>query len=156
MNIVVFLCSYPLMCTLVSLERTPVLFWSERSTDVTVMRAQCSVAHFDADRNAQRNRRVCVLVSCISSSAFHCFAPRNYDHLFTRSLHSPSPLQTHAAVHQVRSGHRVWWHAFWPDGGFLTYEYTVRSGADKWNTTACDSLPEQPSYRASDLTHARS
>ena len=32
---------------------------------------------------------------------------------------------THAAMHQVRSGHRLWWHSFWPDGGFLTYEYTV-------------------------------
>ena len=25
----------------------------------------------------------------------------------------------------VRVAHRVWWHSFWPAGGFVTYEYTV-------------------------------
>ena len=30
-----------------------------------------------------------------------------------------------AGVERVRAAHRVWWHAFWPAGGFVTYEYTV-------------------------------
>jgi hypothetical protein len=30
-----------------------------------------------------------------------------------------------AGIERVRTAHRAWWHAFWPAGGFLTYEYTV-------------------------------
>jgi|EP01049_Picozoa_sp_SAG25_P004511 hypothetical protein len=31
----------------------------------------------------------------------------------------------HHGVSSLRDAHRAWWHAFWPAGGFVTYEYTV-------------------------------
>ena len=30
-----------------------------------------------------------------------------------------------AGIDDVRAAHHAWWHAFWPAGGFVTFEYTV-------------------------------
>lgn len=34
-------------------------------------------------------------------------------------------LAASVGLDSLHAAHELWWHAFWPDGGFVTYEYTV-------------------------------